>query len=300
MPSDGSLAGTDQQLIRFRASDGFLVNALLLTNSGKGNPSRDRPMLLQVHGSLGHFLARGTPRLLPHALAERGIDSLSINTRLAGAGQITGEGIFPDTGKEIEAAVRFLTEAGFERIFVLGYSLGASMVVHWAAEPTHSAVRGLVLEGCPYSIPVSKRERWRKYGASPSYEEVCARAKELLGDDPYNSPNDEIFVAYQSIGPTHGPGDDEIFTYKTWWFLCGPEAFGTMAYRHIAKINLPMVLMRGDADPLVEEWVPEALASIVREAGNEKVSVVRIAGARHDCMENPRAMLDEIERLILA
>ena len=133
-------------------------------------------------------------------------------------------GIFPDTSKEIEAAVGFLTEAGFERIFVLGYSLGASMVVHWAADPVHSLVRGLVLEGCPYSIPASKRERWRQYGASPSYEEVYARAKELLGDDPYNSSNDEIFVAYQSIGPTHGPGDDEIFTYKTWWFLCGPEA----------------------------------------------------------------------------
>jgi len=298
MPSDGLLAGTKQQLIRFKASDGFLVNALLLTNSGERNPSRDRPMLLQVHGSLGHFLARGTPRLLPHALAERGIDSLSINTRLAGAGQITGKGIFPDTSKEIEAAVRFLTEAGFERIFVLGYSLGASMVVYWAAGPGHSPVRGLVLEGCPYSIPASKLERWRKYGASPTYEEVYARAKELLGDDPYSSANDEIFVAYQSIGPTHSPGDDEIFTYKTWWFVCGPEAFGTMTYRHIAKIDLPMVLMRGDSDPLVAEWVPEALTTIAREAGNRNVSVVRIPTAHHDCMENSEAMLDAIERLV--
>jgi len=300
MPSDGLPAGTRQQLIRFSASDGFLVNALLLTSDGEANSTRDRPMLLQVHGSLGHFLARGTPRLLPHALAERGIDSLSINTRLASAGQITGEGIFPDTSKDIEAAVRFLTEAGFERIFVLGYSLGASMVVYWAAGATHSAVRGLVLEGCPYSIAAAKLERWRRYGASPTYEEVYARAKELLGDDPYNSPNDEIFVAYQSIGPTPGPGDDEIFTYKTWWFMCGPEAYGTMAYRHIAKINLPMLLMRGEADPLVAEWVPEALATIVREAGNQKVSVVRIPSAHHDCMENPEAMLDAIERLVSA
>ena len=162
MPSDGLPAGTRQQLIRFSASDGFLVNALLLTSDGEANSTRDRPMLLQVHGSLGHFLARGTPRLLPAALAERGIDSLSINTRLASAGQITGEGIFPDTSKDIEAAVRFLTEAGFERIFVLGYSLGASMVVYWAAGATHSAVRGLVLEGCPYSIAAAKLERWRR------------------------------------------------------------------------------------------------------------------------------------------
>jgi alpha-beta hydrolase superfamily lysophospholipase len=73
-----------------------------------------------------------------------------------------------------------------------------------------------------------------------------------------------------------------------------------MTYRHIAKIGLPMVLLRGEADPLVEEWVPEALVTLVREAGNEKVSVVRIAGAHHDCMENPEAMLDAIERLVSA
>ena len=65
MPNDGSLGGTNQQLIRFRASDGFLVNALFLTGDEAVNSRRDRPMLLQVHGSLGHFLARGTPGRYP-------------------------------------------------------------------------------------------------------------------------------------------------------------------------------------------------------------------------------------------
>ena len=58
--------------------------------------------------------------------------------------------------------------------------------------------------------------------------------------------------------------------------------------------------MRGEADPLVEEWVPEALATIAWEAGNKEVRVVRIPGARHDCMENSEAMLDAIERLVSA
>ena len=124
MPIDGAPARGQQQLIRFRAADGFLINALLLTGDPTTRPPlRDRPVLLQVHGSLGHFLARGTPRLLPHALDERGLNLLLINTRLAGCGQISGQGIFPDTSKDIEAAVEFLTDAGFEHIFVLGYSL---------------------------------------------------------------------------------------------------------------------------------------------------------------------------------
>ncbi len=174
------------------------------------------------------------------------------------------------------------------------------MVAHWAAQSSHPAVKGLVLEGCPFSIPDANRLRWKKYGSSPSYEEAYARAREVLGEDPYNSAEDEIFVAYRCKGPTRQPGDDEIFTYKTWWFLCGPEAYGTMTHRHIGKIALPMVIMRGDADPLVESWVPEALGAIVRDAGNEKVRVVTIPGAHHDCMENPEAMVDEIVRLVSA
>ena len=73
-----------QQLIRFRAADGFLISALLVTNASSRTEDRLQiPVLLQVHGMIGHFLARGTPRLLPHALLAHGFNSLSINTRLA-------------------------------------------------------------------------------------------------------------------------------------------------------------------------------------------------------------------------
>jgi alpha-beta hydrolase superfamily lysophospholipase len=296
---DGGPVRGQQNLVRFNASDGFLVNALLLTGDvSNRRPIGERPVLLQVHGSLGHFLARGTPRLLPHALDERGLDSLSINTRLASCGQISGQGVFPDTSKDIDAAVNFLTEVGFKRIFVLGYSLGASMVVHWAAQASHTKVSGLVLEGCPYSIPEHSLERSLRYGSSPSYEELCARARQVLGDNPYNSPNDETFVWYQSKGPTRRPDDDEIFTYKTWWFMCGPEAHGAITHRHIGKIALPMLIMRGEVDPLIANWEPDALAATAREAGNENVRVVSITGAHHDCMENPEAMVDEIVGLV--
>jgi predicted alpha/beta-fold hydrolase len=123
-----------QSLIRFRAEDGFLVVGLLVTKrDSRAQEILDGPILLQVHGLLGHFLARGTPRLLPHALLDRGFSSFSINTRLASAGQITGQGVFDDTIMDLDASVSFLIQEGFRRIFVLGYSLGACMVVHWAA-----------------------------------------------------------------------------------------------------------------------------------------------------------------------
>jgi pimeloyl-ACP methyl ester carboxylesterase len=299
MPRGESRLRGHRQLVRFRAADGFLINALLMTRDAETTAGLDDyPVLLQIHGSLGHFLARGTPRQLPSALLDRGVGSLSINTRLAGAGQITGQGVFPDTRKDIEAAVEFLAEEGFRRIFVLGYSLGASMVVHWAAQTPHPNVRGLVLEGCGYSLPDSHRKRSQRYGASPSYEDVHARARDVLGDDPYHSTTDETFVAYRSTGPTREPHDSEVCTYKTWWFMYGPEAREAMAHRYIARIALPMVIMRGEWDGLVEDWEPDALGALARDAGNERVRVVRIANSGHDCMENAEAMLEEITRLI--
>ena len=288
-----------QRLLRFRTADGFLISALLVTKDyTRKEDILHIPVLLQVHGLLGHFLARGTPRLLPHALLDHGFNSLSINTRLASAGQITSQGIFNDTVHDIDAALALLAQEGFQKIYILGYSLGASMVVHWAANRQHPLVQGLILEGAHFSLPDSRRKRWGKWGSSPTYDEVYVRAKALLGADPYRAPDDEVFVAYQSSGPSRAPIHSEIYTYKSWWFMLGPEAHNAMTHRHITKVNVPMLMLRGEHDELVEGWEPEALARIAQEAGRTNVRVRQIPGAGHDCMENPEEMLQEIVQLM--
>ena len=296
---DEILIHPEQHLIRFRAPDGFWVTSHLLTGDFEQiKKNLDTPIVLHIHGLLGHFLARGTPRLLPHALLEQGVWSMSINTRLAFAGQLTGKGIFNDTLYEIDAAVAFLTQKGFRQIYLLGYSLGASMAVHWAANRSHSNVRGLILEGLHFSLPDSQRRRLKKWGSTPSYEEIYERAKAVLGDDPYHSLNDETFVIYRSRGATSEPINDEIFTYKSWWHMMGPEAYAAMAHRHIGCINKPILIIRGEHDPLIEDWEPESLAQIVRTSGNPHIRVRQIPEAGHDCMENPAEMLMEITGMV--
>lgn len=288
-----------QNLIRFRTQDGFLTSSLLVTKKcDRKEEILDIPILLQIHGLLGHFLARGTPRLLPHALVEHGFNAMSMNTRLAYAGQITGQGIFDDTIKDIDGAVEFLIQEGFQNIFVLGYSLGACMAAYWAANREYPNVKGLILEGVHYSSPDSKRRQFKKWGSSPTYEEVSEKAKALLGDDPYNSPNDETFVIYRAKGPNTEPLNDEIFTYKTWWFMASPEAHAIMTYKHIGKITLPILMIRGENDPIVEDWEAEALALIARKSGNQDVIVRQISDAGHDCMENSDEMLQEIIHML--
>ena len=173
---DENFIHLEQHLIRIRAPDGFWVTSHLLTRDfEQGKNNLDTPIVLHIHGLLGHFLARGTPRLLPHALLEQGVWSMSINTRLAFAGQLTGKGIFNDTIHEIDAAIDFLTQKGFRKIYLLGYSLGASMAVHWATNRNHPNVRGLILEGLHYSLPDSQRRRLEKWDSTPTYEEIYKR-----------------------------------------------------------------------------------------------------------------------------
>jgi alpha-beta hydrolase superfamily lysophospholipase len=291
MASRGAAMAEPPGFLRFQARDGFVVHGYLVTADGAG---RDAPILLQIHGSLGHFLARGTPRLLPQALRARGIHSLSVNTRLASTGQMTGVGVFDDTRWDLAAAADFLSREGFRNVFVLGYSLGAAMVVHWAAADAHPDVRALILEGVAYSLPDSHRRMSDACGGTPSYGDLHARARAVLGEDPYRSPDDQTVVIYGSRGPSRAPEHSEIFTYRTWWHMVGPEAVAAMAHRHIGRIGLPMLMMRGERDALVEAWEPEALARVAREAGNARVRVTAIPAAGHDCMENADRMLQEI------
>jgi pimeloyl-ACP methyl ester carboxylesterase len=105
-------------------------------------------------------------------------------------------------------------------------------------------------------------------------------------------------VVYQAKGPNSEPISDEIFTYKTWWFMAGPEAHAAMPYKQIDKITLPILMIRGENDPIVEDWEAEALALIAQKSGNQNVRVKQISDAGHDCMQNSEAMLKEIIHML--
>jgi alpha-beta hydrolase superfamily lysophospholipase len=79
--------------------------------------------------------------------------------------------------------------------------------------------------------------------------------------------------------------------------MVGPKADRAMTYKHISKIKIPTLLIRGEHDPLTEPWEAETLANLAREAGNVDVRVSQIPEAKHDCMENSEEMLREIIKM---
>lgn len=277
-----------QNLISFQTNDSFQLDAfLLLRSSDNKEDVLNTPIILHVHGVLGDFLARGTPRLLPPALLEHGINSFSVNTRMAFMGQIMGDGIFDDAINDIDTSVELLKKEGFSQIFILGYSLGANIVAYYASKRSDSSIKGLILEGCSFSLPEAQRKRWGKWNSEPSYDEVYTKAKEVLGPDPYKSSKDQVFIVYRAWGPTFNPFHIEILTYKTWWFMRGPEAYNAMTHNLVSKIKVPILFLQGEDEDILEPWEAGELARLVHIAGNSDAMVKYIPQAKHDCMENP-------------
>lgn len=284
-----------RRLLSFEAEDGFLINGLSVSGEFPTEKAlHETPVVLLVHGVLGHFLARGTPRLLPNALVEHGISSFSINTRMAFTGQIFGGGIFDESALDIEAAVDVLVKEGFKNIFVLGWSLGANISVYYAVKGSHKNVKGLILEGCSSSLPASNKKRLDKWGSIPSYDHIYEIAKKVLKPDPMTTRNDRVFIVYKAWGPNFTPAEAEMFTYRTWWFMRSPEAENAKTNEIISRVKIPVLFIHGEFDDVVGAEEIEELLAILKKSGNKKAELKFIPNAKHDCMENPPATIEAL------
>jgi len=289
------MVSRQRRLLSFPAEDGFVINAVLVSGEFKREEDLyDAPIVLLVHGVLGHFLARGTPRLLPNAFVENGISSFSINTRMAFTGQMFGSAIFDESIMDIEAAVNVLVKEGFRKIIILGWSLGANISVYYAVNNPHPNVKGLILEGCSSSLPLSNKRRLEKWNSIPSYDHIYDIARKVLRPDPVTTQNDRVFIVYRAWGPTFDPSDVELFTYRTWWFMRSPEAYNAKTNEIIAKVKIPVLFIHGENDYIVGHEEPKSLVDILNKAGNKDVQLTFIPDAKHDCMENPSATLDTL------
>ena len=289
------MVNEQKSLLTYKTEDGFEVNSLLVTPEFESEEDLyESPIIINLYGVLGHFLTRGTPVRLPPLLKEKNISTLSVNTRMAFMGQIMGDGIFPDTIHEMKESVNILRKEGFRNIFMLGYSLGANMAVYYASKTGSFGIKGLILEGCSYSLPYSQQRRLEKNRSIPSYEAIYLKAREVLGANPEKKKNDQVFIVYRAWGDSFNPVDGEMFTYRTWWFMRGPHAYHAKTCEIIGDVKIPVLFIHGAEDDIVDVWEPKELKDIMNEAGNEDVTLRYIAGAKHDCVENPEESIETI------
>jgi pimeloyl-ACP methyl ester carboxylesterase len=256
--------------------DNHKIDALLYGMPTQNKHIAERPVILRLHGILGNLLDE-TEHKLPSVLAAHGFSSLTMNTLLANLGLFFGFGIFDDTMPQIGKACEFLGKAGFKKIVIAGHGLGGCMAIRYAALghdlPEFSAVKGIVAIATPYSMPDTIRRRWRRFNSEPTYNEIYEKAKRVFKPSAGEEPaRDEPFVVKRAHGDTYLPEHSEVYTLKTWWSLAGPEAEGTKVYKHMGRVEVPILLVHALHDDILDRSEFEDLGKVAMDAGNSDVT----------------------------
>jgi pimeloyl-ACP methyl ester carboxylesterase len=248
-------AQTTPEPIRVITADGLeLAGALWSPASGADM----RPAILLVHGWGGDHASGWPP--LARALARLGHLTLALDMRDHGRGPKTT--LFEDTLLDLDAGVQLLARRGASRLILIGHSLGSNRVLYYQAERRDPRVRGLVLMAGPgnlleWHIGVFGREQ-----ALAVVEQAQQRIREGRGDE---------------LMPVDlGPVGTARYSARHLVSLRGP---GTRSdpYANIARIEIPVLILHGAADPLVSPAVATRLHAAARSDAQLRI----VPGAGH-------------------
>jgi dienelactone hydrolase len=290
----------------FGADDRELIVELVLTHTADGqrwdgmlfrpragDSLRRRMAVLVVHGSVGNYIT-GVPRRVSFGLSQAGFTVLSTNTRMANYGVIFGGGLMHRTPLDLDAALALLRRRGYRRIVLLGFSMGSTMVTHYQALRQPADVVGVCTLAHPASLPGALRLRWDHYGADPGYEEVAERIHTRLAPDFEADRNDRIFIVRRARGFGEGPGDGEIWTYRTWWFSRGPRAPHAESRLRVGEVTVPLALIQAGEDELVRPAEGGELEALARQGHCPSVYLETILGADHVFTGCDDALIDAL------
>jgi pimeloyl-ACP methyl ester carboxylesterase len=261
-------------LVHARSSDG-VVNGGAIFMPPK---ERARPVaVVWVHGWGTNFYDPAYARIA-RALAERGVTTFTVNTRMHDLGtsathvqgrRVRGGGYWGVTSeqtRDIEAWMDVVAAHGFARVVLVGHSAGWPAAAIYQAERQDPRVQGMVLA----SGPVQPLE-------PPSDAALITEGRRLLaegkGDDLLRLPRS--FPSFISAATYI----DQVDTPKAYLDIFGVK--GTDAA--IAKITGPLLAIfgtsgdvGGDADLAVIRATPRRLAT-----GPRRIDTATIARADH-------------------
>ncbi len=291
--------GIRREFVTLTAADGHEHDALFHVSDHaervRARRTGRRTAQIHVHGIMGNFLV-GTLRFLPAPYARVGLPMLVVETRMGNVGQLVGTAIVEDTLLDLDAAVAWLGDRGYDDLVLSGYSSGATVAVRFAASRELPQLKALVLYAPPWGLPQAAQDRSDKWRSDPAYDEIVARVRPHVAGDPNAASPDRLFTITRSLGPSRRPGDTEVYTWRTWWHSRGPSAVAAMTFRQIGQVQAPILIVQGDADAMVGTDEAERLAGVARAAGNEHVDVAWMDGADHAFHGKDLAVTDTVVR----
>ncbi len=273
-----------RQFVTILAADGEEYDALFHVDERatrvRERRTGRRTAQVHVHGIMGNFLV-GTLRFLPSPYARAGVPMLVAQTRMGNVGQLFGDAIPEEAMLDLDAAVAWLLEEGYDSLILSGYSSGATMAVRFAATRDLPHLRGVVLYGAPWGLPESLEVRCEQWGSDPSYEQMSRMVADAIAANPNARHPDRLFTIMRSRGPTRLPKDSEVYTWRTWWHSRGPQADSVRTWKQIADVRAPILMIQGTADEVVYPEEAGRLAEAARAGGNDDVELHMVEGATH-------------------
>lgn len=265
-------------LVRLTTSDGLRLDGVLRSPTpGAANGTAFDAALL-LHGVQSNFYTSSTFEGLSQPLLELGLPLLQVNTRghdnvYAGSTALGGRRwlgaayeIIDECRYDVTAWCQWLVTRGFQRLLLVGHSLGAVKAVYSQARERHPNVQGLVAISPP-------RLSHRAYLAADDnglYLESLAAAQKLVAE---GEPNElfhskypfPLLIAASAFLDKYGPG----------------ERYNLL--EHLPQLTPPTLFVYGgkelETGGISFRGMPEAIQSARRHEADCTVEV--IASADH-------------------
>ena len=226
-------------LIRLTAADGVELDGAFFEPSPDVKPAGPIDAVLCIHGSGRAFYTAATANMA-NDLRNQGYAALTLNTRghdtvwvdrQTGVAEGNAYEIL-DTGRQdLRAGLDYLYGLGYQRIGILGHSMGAVKVAYYAAvedDPRVAAVIPVspVRLSCSYYLESDDAEEFRNNLETADRMEAEGRALDLFYVD---FPIKEMFSAAAYLDK-HGP----------------PERYNVI--QHAPKIRVPLFVLSGSLE----------------------------------------------------
>lgn len=191
------------ELVEFHGSGGPVQGVVFHPPAEVADP---HTALIFVHG-VEHFWFLGPTMFLAPALAKEGYASLGYNG--VHSGLTFRHSRFDEAVREVGDAVAFMKGRGFERIVLIGHSLGTPIIERYAGSAPDASVVGMTLMGPHDNLPAVTRDTL----LGPAlYETFRSECRELVASGrgselrilPYRPPavivtSASTFLSYRDV-----------------------------------------------------------------------------------------------------
>ena len=250
--------GASLQYLAIKAIDGVRNDAALWQPVGK-TPA-ETTLVVMIHGS-GDNYHHGPSFSLAQGLSSRGYAALATNTRQHD--EFINTDNFFDVRRDIDAAVQTARALGYRTLVLEGHSLGNIQVQFYAATDWSPDIKAVVLTGAFGNLPWKSRNILVQN--EDRFKALIAAAMTSLHDGTLGEimPVRMHYYTDQDV-PVTG---QHFLTYR---WDASSVADGTYWIRRIPK---PILLVRDQADGLIQPFEPYMLLSAAHEEGSLVTSI---------------------------